>query len=85
MSSSVDDFDEEVPEVRIQPGPGELGGQMKHYLKILAGARGREGYREKVLQFLEWFPDEELEKYLGLCLEYAVDTVGKTGKGRGRK
>jgi hypothetical protein len=79
----VDLEDDETPEVRVQPAPGELGAQIKHFLRVLTDHRGNPEYRDKIKDFLAWFPDDKLEGYLMLSLEYAVDRVSPRGKGRG--
>ncbi len=80
----VDIEDDETPEAKVQPVPGEVGAQMKHFLRVLADHRGSPEYKERIKDFLDWFPNDKLEGYLMLSLEYAVDRVSPKGKGRAR-
>lgn len=78
----IDVEDDETPEIKVRLSAGEAGSQIKHFLKVLIEHRGEPRYKDRVKDFLDWFPDEKLEGYLLLCLEYAVDRVAPR-KGRG--
>lgn len=81
---SVTDLeDEDPPELKPQFVIGEAGNQMKHHLKILVENRARSEYKDRMMDFLGWFPSERLEGYLLLALEYAVDKVLPAPKKRG--
>jgi hypothetical protein len=82
----IDLDDDETPEIKVRLSHGEAGAQMKHFLKVLVEFRGEPSYKGRIQEFLDWFPNEKLEGFLLLALEYAVDKVqeaGRRGKGRG--
>ena len=71
------DEDTVVPAYPNPVEPGKIGSDIKPYLLTLADMHATGTMQTKIKALIQWFRPENLEQYLIMCMEYAVEKTMK--------